>query len=83
MELFDRVKRGYYPEHPFEHYTPEDYKCARCYGRINFTDFQKRIDSGKLIRKKIKGELKTFHPYCFNLYKKENPNWFNETEKEN
>lgn len=78
MELHDRVKRGYYPEHPYEHFKPEDYVCFRCKGRINFTDFQKRIDARKLLRIKAEGDIRTFHQYCFNLYKKENSDWFKE-----
>lgn len=82
MELYDRVKAGYYPEHPFERYKPEDYKCFRCYGRINFTDFQKRIDARKLLRIKVEGAMRTFHPYCFKLYANENPEWYKEFKKE-
>jgi hypothetical protein len=60
-----------------------DYICFGCKCRVNHAGFQQRVNAGKVKRINVKGEFKTFHANCFELYKKDHPNWFNEITKEN
>jgi len=57
--------------------------CFVCEKELLSRNFYARIKERKILRIKIKDEIRTFHKKCFNEFKVANPNWASPDEEEN